>query len=195
MVTCHLDDGHTPLQRTLTLMLAAKARGNMVAVCRNHYCAQPTSFILRGNFYQRVLTSKERIHSHITQWMANVLPQAHMPAAEEPINPQFAYLYILPKLHKQSIAWRPIVAACNCVTTIPNRALATMLRLVCNTIKAPLVEEFQLTGVRKLWVIENSLEFVLSRPEQIDHIFSSDITNMYSELDQQFVAGAVDQEV
>ena len=87
------------------------------------------------------------------------------------------------------------MAAHDCVTTIPNRVLATILKLVFNTIKTHLLEEFRVTGVRKLWVIENSLEFVLSRPENIDHVFSSDINSMYTELDPHFVEVAVGQEV
>ena len=43
--------------------------------------------------------------------------------------------------------------------------------------------------------MENSLEFVLSRPDYITHIFTSDVDSMYSSLNQEFIYNAVSEEI
>ena len=86
-------------------------------------------------------------------------------------------------------------STCNCTTTFANRVLSAALRLTLTTLQKKFTLEFESTGIRKLWIIENSLEFILTRPDHIRHIFSSDINSMYTNLDQAFVIRAVTREI
>jgi hypothetical protein len=48
---------------------------------------------------------------------------------------------------------------------------------------------------RKFWIIENSLDLVLSLPEKLTDIFSSDIDSMYQNMDQNCVIEASSNEI
>ena len=182
-----------PLQSLFTFTVSDKARGNMVATCRNYYVAT-TVMMISGQhaYYERVEQLTSVIHEQLMHKMHNVLKPNHIP---EMSHARWAYFYILPKLHKTPVKWRPIVAAHNCSITTANRVLASMLRLTLTTLQTHYTQEFRHTKIRKLWLIENSLEFVLARPERIDHVFSSDINSMYTELNQDFVIDAVTREI
>ena len=188
-----LDKTVLPLQRIFTFTVADKSRGNMVATCRNFYVATLVhSIASQPTFYNRIAPPFSLVHDDLLGRMIGVLHNGNLPSIREEL---WAYFYILPKLHKTPTTWRPIVAAHNCSTTTANRVLSAALRLVLSTLQRKYAAEFQATGLRKLWLIENSLEFVLTRPEHIRHIFSSDINSMYTNLDQTFVINAVSLEI
>lgn len=105
------------------------------------------------------------------------------------------YFYMLPKLHKQPIGMRPVAACQNSVLEIPNRVLSQCLKLVQTTLRKLHSAELQQTGLRKWWIVENSTEFILGRPRQIDHLQSSDIDSMFSKMDQQTVCTNVTTEL
>jgi hypothetical protein len=181
-----------PLQHLLTFTVSDKSRGNMVATCRNYYVAKAVQMISQQNYYEQVIQPSSDIYLEIVQRIHNILKPAHIP---NDLSEKWAYFYILPKVHKHPIKWRPIVAAHNCSTTASNRVLAAILRLTLSSLQEKYTLELKNTGKRKLWMIENSLEFVLTRPSRIDHIFSSDINSMYTNLNQDFVIDAVTREV
>jgi hypothetical protein len=45
-------------------------------------------------------------------------------------------------------------------------------------------KEFKETGIRKFWIVENSLDVVLSLSETLTSMYSSDIDSMYQNMDQ-----------
>jgi hypothetical protein len=53
------------------------------------------------------------------------------------------YFYVLPKLCKQPIGWRPVTACVNTVLEVPHRILAQCLRQVVNTLKEFHAREFR----------------------------------------------------
>ena len=182
-----------PLQHLFTFTVSDKSRGNIVATCRNYYVAKAIQMLSsQHNYYERVIQPRLLVHTELVQRIHNVLKPAHIPTD---LSQKWAYFYILPKVHKDPIKWRPIVAAHNCSTTASNRVLAAILRLTLSTLQEKYTVEFKNTGIRKLWMIENSLEFILTRPSRIDNIFSSDINSMYTNLNQEFVIDAVTREI
>lgn len=56
-------------------------------------------------------------------------------------------------------------------------------------------KEFQETGIRRIWVVENSLDIVLSLPEVLTSMYSSDIDSMYQKMDQKNVIKCTAEEI
>lgn len=73
------------------------------------------------------------------------------------------------------------------VLAVPQRILSRALEVVMKTLKDFHHTEFKETKIRKFWILENSLEVVLSLPKTIIDIYSSDIDSMYQNMDQQCV--------
>jgi hypothetical protein len=48
-----------------------------------------------------------------------------------------------------------------------------------NTLKDFHSKEFKDTGIRRYWIVKNSLDIILSLPEVVTSMFSSDIDSMY----------------
>ena len=114
----------------------------------------------------------------------------------EGTNLRFAQLYCIPKLHKEpAIKYRPICAAVDSVTTRVNRVLLAILRLVFKVHKRECEQYFRDTGNRTWWIVENSLDFIVTAPDTMTDVFSSDLESMYDNLDQSFVLESVFEEI
>jgi hypothetical protein len=92
--------------------------------------------------------------------------------------PELLYFYELSKPHKTPLGWRPVAASHRSVTAVAQQLLTQVLGLVLNTLKDFHAKEFANTGIRKFWIVENSLEVVLSLPTVLTDMFSSDIDSM-----------------
>jgi hypothetical protein len=90
---------------------------------------------------------------------------------------------------------RPVAASHAAIHATPQRILIQCLGKVFKTLKKHHAEEYRLTNVRKFWIVENSLESVLTRPDVIDSMFSSDIDSMYQNMDQDTVILSVSIEL
>jgi hypothetical protein len=177
-----------------TFLVADKSRGNFVMVCNNLMRLRCVQALLKAEDYQRVHKESEHIVAKIFQDMVGMLNMKHV----EMLKKKWSYFYILPKLHKQSIGWRPVTACVNSVLEIPHQILAQCLRQVVNTLKDFHSKEFANSQgrIRKWWTIKNSLECVTNlSEEEIEDLLSSDIDSMFSKMDQDTVCQAVREEI
>ncbi len=179
------------LQCHFSFLRIDKATCNIAMVCNRWIIGNIVRFVSDNSHYDRIF-----VH---TDWMINVL-NARVSALIRPnhdlsVQQRLPYFYVVPKMHKTPIKARPIVAALDCVCSCSQRVLSVILRLVLDTLKHFHMFEFEQTGIRKFWLVENSLDFVLTRPDEILHIFSSDVDSMYHNLDQDFIYHAVLEEV
>jgi hypothetical protein len=189
-----LKSKHRELQSYLgryTFLVADKSRGNFVMVCNNLFKMKCVETLSKGEDYQQTNLRADNVSAHLYRDLVGLLNYRHIDLTKE----NLPYFYMLPKLHKQPIGWRSVTACQGTASKIPHRIIAQCLRLVLNTLKEFHAKELRETGLRKWWTVENSLEYVLARPEIIKDLFSSDIESMFSKMDQATVFNAVSTEV
>jgi hypothetical protein len=73
--------------------------------------------------------------------------------------------------------------------------LTQALALVMKTLKTFHSREFAKTGIRKYWIVENSFDIILSLPEVLTSMYSSDIDSMYQKTNQGNVTDATSKEL
>lgn len=93
------------------------------------------------------------------------------------------------------MGWRPVAATHRSIFNFPQRIFTQALSLVMQTLKEFHADEFRRTNIRKYWIVENSLDIILSLPERLVHMFSSDIDSMYQKMDQENVIRQLHKEV
>jgi hypothetical protein len=93
------------------------------------------------------------------------------------------------------MGWRPVAATHRSILALPQRILTKALSTVMETLKDFHAKEFKETGIRKFWIVENSLEFILSLPETLTSMFSSDIDSMYQKINQDNVIESTADEI
>jgi hypothetical protein len=110
-------------------------------------------------------------------------------------DPELPYFYTLPKPHKTPIGWRPVAATYRSVFAVAQRIVSQCLELVMKTLKEFHYTEFKETQIRKYWIVENSLDVVLTLPETLTHMYSSDIDSMYQNMNRDCVIKSTSAEV
>lgn len=81
------------------------------------------------------------------------------------------------------------------VFAVPQRILSRALEVVMKTLKDFHYNEFKETKIGKFWIVKNSLDVVLTLPESLTDIYSSDIDSMYQNMDQTCVIRSISEEV
>jgi hypothetical protein len=164
-------------------------------VCKNLYIKQCVSLLHHAPEYHRVQTSKEDLLARLQQQVSGLLHHTHLALLLERGKIDLPYSYTLPKPHKTPIGWRPVAATHRSVFAISQRVLTQALALVMKTLKEFHAKEFKDTGVRKYWIIENSLEVILSLPDVLTSMFSSDIDSMNQKMNQPNVIDSTTEEI
>lgn len=166
----------------------------MYIVCKNLYIRQCVHALHRSPQYELSDLTEPAIIGSLLQGLSGLLHHSHFALIAES-TPELSYFYELPKPHKAPLGWRPVAASHRSVTAIPQRVLTQILGLVLNTLKEFHASEFRTTGIRRFWIVENSLEVVLSLPAVLTDMFSSDIDSMYQNMDQNCVIEATSAEL
>ncbi len=178
-------------RRHFSFLRIDKATSNIAIVCNRWLLGNILQFVSDSSHYDRIFIQ--------TEWIINVLKirvsDLIRPRHDLMVRQRLPFFYVVPKMHKKPIKARPIVAAIDCVFSCSQRVLSVILRLVLDTLKHFHMFEFERTGIRKFWLVENSLDFVLTRPDEIIDIFSSDVDSMYHNLNQDFIFHAVLEEL
>jgi hypothetical protein len=124
------------------------------------------------------------------QKISGLIHHSHLALILEKGTAELPYVYALPKPQKTPLGWRPVAATHRSLFSVPQRILTQALGLVMKTLKNFHAEEFQRTGIRRYWIVENSLDIILSLPEVLTSMFSSDIDSMYQKMNQDNVIKA-----
>jgi hypothetical protein len=113
-----------------TFLVVDKSRGNFVLVCNNLFKMKCVQTLSRADDYQRVHnTTADVVITRISQNLVGLLNHRHTDMLKESL----PYFYLLPKLHKQPIGWRPVAVCQGSISEIPHRLLAQCLRVVSDT--------------------------------------------------------------
>lgn len=177
------------------ILPADKCRGNYIVVCKNLYIKQCVNSLHNAPEYQRVQTSKEDLLAELQQQVAGLLHHSHLALLLEKGKTDLPYFYTLPKPHKTPLGWRPVAATHRSIFAIPQRVLTQALSLVMKTLKEFHAKEVRDTGIKRYWIVENSLEIILSLPEVLTSMISSDIDSMYQKMNQPNVIESTTEEV
>lgn len=137
-----------------TLLVADKSRGNFVLVCNNLFRFKCVEKLSQAQDYRRVDENKDTIVASIARDLMGLLNHKHTDMLQD----KLSYFYLLPKLHKNPVGWRPFAACHESILEVPHRIIGQCLGVVLNTIKHHHAEEFRRTGIRKFWIVKNSLD-------------------------------------
>jgi hypothetical protein len=85
------------------------------------------------------------------------------------------------------MGWRPVAATHRSILALPQRILTKSLLVVMETLKEFHAKEFKITGIRRFWIVENSLGIILSLLETLTSMYLSDIDSMYQKMNQDNV--------
>jgi hypothetical protein len=138
--------------------------------------------------YQKLNSTPAELVTKLLQDISGLIHHIHFDFLLQQDLRELPYFYTLPKPLKNPIGWRPVAATQRSVLSIHQRTCVTVPRtVVMKTLKEFHHKEFQQTGIRNFWIVENSLEVVISLPETLTSITSSDIDLMYRNMDQNCV--------
>jgi hypothetical protein len=177
------------------ILPADKCRGNYFLVRKSLYIKQCVAALHQAPEYTRINNSKEELTDRLLQEISGLVHHSHLALILEKGKVDLPYFYTLPKPHKVPIGWRPVAATHNSIFAIPQRILTQALALVMKTLKNFHSKEFTDTGIRKYWIVENSLDIIHSLPEVLTSMYSSDIDSMYQNMKQGNVTDATSEEL
>jgi hypothetical protein len=129
------------------------------------------------------------------QQITGLIHHTHIALMLEKGKVDLPYFYNLPKPHKNPLGWRPVAATHRSMFAVPQRTLTQALALTMKTLKDFHSKEFKDTGIQKYWIVENSLDIILSLPEVFTSMYSSDIDSMYQKMNQTNVIDLTAEEV
>jgi hypothetical protein len=177
------------------ILPADKCRGNYLIICKNLYIKQCVSSLHHAPEYNRLQISKDELSAKLLQQITCLIHHSHLALMLERGKIELPYFYTLPKPHRNPIGWRPVAAMHRSMFAVPQRILTQALALVMKTSKEFHAKETRETGIRKFWIVENSLEIILSRPDKLTSMYSSDIDSMYQKMEQTNVIDSTSEEI
>jgi hypothetical protein len=177
------------------ILPADKCKGNYLIVCKNLYIRQCVVALHQAPEYNKLNMSKDELSANLLQQITGILHHSHLALMLEKGKTELPYFYTLPKPHKNPIGWRPVAATHRSMFAIPQRVLTQALGLVMKALKEFHAKEFKDTGLRKYWIVENSLEIILSLPETVTSMYSSNIDSMYQKMNQNNVIESTSEEI
>jgi hypothetical protein len=162
----HEEEPHSILEKCV-LLQADKCRGNYMLICKNLYIRQCVNVLHSAPEYEKMEISSQNLTARLLQDISGLIHHVHLDFLMQERVTRLPYFYTLPKPHRIPNCWRPVAAAHRAVQSIPQRILSQCLEKVMKTLKDFHHKEFQETGIRKFWIVENSLDIVLSLPETL----------------------------
>jgi hypothetical protein len=167
------------------ILPADKCRGNYFVICKNLYIKQCVNSLHQAPEYQQMDISKEDLTAQLLQEISGLIHHSQLSLLLDEGKSDLPYFYTLPKPHKSPVGWRPVAATHRSILALPQRILTQALGVIMKTLKEFHAKEFQETGIRRFWVVENSLDIVLSLPEVLTSMYSSDIDSMYQKMNKE----------
>ena len=177
------------------ILPADKCRGNYYIICKNLYIKQCVNTLHKAPEYKRLTITKEALTARLLDQISGLVHHSHLETLFQHEVDELPYFYTLPKPHKTPMGWRPVAATHRSVFQLPQRILTQALSLVMKALRDFHAEEFRTTKLRKYWIVENSLDIILSLPECLVSMVSSDIDSMYQKMDQTNVIDRLREEI
>ena len=133
------------LQHHLVLVPVDKAANNIAFVCKAYYCKVLLNELSReGGAYEDVNRNVDDILAEHKRYLEPKRFEA---------TPKTAYLYWLPKLHKNPVGQRFIAGSANCSTTQLSSLLSDALSLVLKTLREKDNRHIVTGGSRRFFVV------------------------------------------
>jgi hypothetical protein len=177
------------------LLPADKCRGNYILVCKNLYIKQCVQALHNAPEYTKENIAPEDLSSRLLETISGLVHHSHFDLILQQELNELSYFYTLPEPPIVPMGWRPVAATHKSIFAIPQRILSQCLEKVMKSLKDFHHKEFKETKIRKFWIVENSLDVVLSLPETLTDMFSSDIDSMYQNMDQNCVIHSTSEEL
>jgi hypothetical protein len=178
------------LQHHLVLVPVDKAANNIAFVCKKLYCQLLTNELSNPQgAYVSVQKKVELILAEHKQYLES---------KKFEVKDQLAYLYWLPKLHKNPVGQRFIAGSAVCSTTDLSKVLSDVLNLVLKTLLEKDDECALETGVRRFFVVTTYEEVASSLSQQmpISHncqLRTGDFSTMYTTIPHDDLLARIQQ--
>lgn len=178
-----------------------KAAQNYAIVCKTFYLKTLSKElgleVVDGNLMSSSDTY-ELVNSQIQSVIENLKTKSEqLGVVVENRMLNLSYMYLLPKFHKPSLKFRPIVASSTCVTKNLSFKLAIALKLVLNRIKNYCATVQRCTRINMNWITRNNNDILqtlekLSNRKNARCIQTYDFTTLYTSIDHDDLMNALD---
>jgi hypothetical protein len=166
------------LQRHLVFVPTDKASNNIGSICKNYYVARLKAELQSGTGVYEICTDTPEV---ILKRISDELKRLELKALEK-----WAYLYMMPKLHKDGA--RFIAGGRQCVTTEASKILTGLLKAVLATLRTEDDVLIRTKGYKRCFVVDGYEEVALALKAirvidpVLGDILSGDFKTMYTTL-------------
>lgn len=175
------------LHRRFVIVPIDKASGNVAFVCKRFYAQVLVKELgldgLTGNrTYEKVNHSVDHF---IKADCSNLLKEFNIPVTED--SKKLPHIYWLPKLHKNPIKFRFIIAAPNCSVKPLSQAITKVFKLFYRQIEGYNLKSYFFSNVKTFWVIQNNEEVIkcikrLNKRNALRSMSTFDFSTLYTKI-------------
>lgn len=167
------------LQHHLVLVPVDKAANNIAFVCKKLYC----------QLLNNELSNSQGAYVSVQKDVATILQEQKLflDSKKFEFEDKLAYLYWLPKLHKNPVGQRFIAGSAMCSTTNLSKVLSDVLNLVLKTLREKDDDNTLEIGVRRFFVVTTYEEVASSLSKQLlisanCQLRTGDFSTMYTTI-------------
>lgn len=167
------------LQHHLVLVPVDKAANNIAFICKAYYCR-----VLRNELLQAA-GAYEDADEHISAILNE--HRRYLESKKFEVSMKAAYLYWLPKLHKDPVGQRFIAGSADCSTTMLSSILSDVLTLILHTAREKDNRHIGTGGSRRFFVVDGYEEVAsfLSGGFEVGagtRLYTGDFSTMYTTI-------------
>ena len=187
------------LQKDFVIVPIDKAANNLAFICKQHYA----EIIFSELNYSQILStsSSSDTYEFITKSSADIIQEHRNELAKHKLELKegmdcLPLMYWIPKLHKNPVGNRFIIASPKCSLKTLLKDVTPILKLFQNQIKSFHDKNRVWVGVSNFWIIQNNAP-VVERIDKINHkkkafsIRTFDFSTLYTKIPHHLLKGAL----
>ena len=189
------------LQNDFVIVPIDKAANNIAFICKQHYA----EIIFSELNYSQILSnaSPSDTYEFITKSSSDIIQEHRSILSKHDLKMEegmdcLPSMYWIPKLHKNPVGNRFIIASPKCSLKALLKDVTPILKLFQNQIKSFHDKNRVWTGVSNFWIIQNNTP-VVERIDKINHkkkafsIRTFDFSTLYTKIPHQLLKGALSE--
>ena len=185
------------LQKRFVIAPIDKATGNISLICKRFYAEVLVNELgLKGEGSATYTSVRKKSDKIVSQHKKDVKEKFGVDVTVE--NEKLPNIYWLPKLHKNPLKFRFIIAAPSCSVKALSKAVTSVFRLFYNQIENYNMKCCYYSSVKTFWVIENNKEVLnslnkLNKRGKASRISTFDFSTLYTKIPHDKLLKVLDE--